>query len=32
VLLGLDGAVGLVIAYVPLVLLAVRWRAGGLEH
>ncbi|WP_286914069.1 MULTISPECIES: MraY family glycosyltransferase [unclassified Pseudomonas] len=32
VLLGLDGALGLLIAYVPLVLLAVRWRAGELEH
>lgn len=32
VLLGLDGTLGLVIAYVPLVLLAMRWRAGELEH
>ncbi|RWU17776.1 glycosyl transferase [Pseudomonas alkylphenolica] len=31
-LLGLDGVSGLIIAYVPLVLLAVRWRAGELEH
>jgi len=31
VLLGLDGALGLVLAYVPLVLLAVHWRAGELE-
>lgn len=31
-LFGLDGALGVVIAYLPLVLLAVRWRAGALEH
>jgi len=31
-LLGLDGALGMVIAYLPLVLLAARWRAGALEH
>lgn len=30
-LLGLDGAIGLVIAYVPLVWLAVKFRAGRLE-
>lgn len=30
-LLGLDGVLVLIIAYVPLVLLAVRWRAGELE-
>ncbi|AHD13438.1 glycosyl transferase [Pseudomonas sp. FGI182] len=29
--LGLDGALGVVIAYVPLVALAVRYRAGDLE-
>ncbi|MDM9555281.1 glycosyltransferase family 4 protein [Pseudomonas asiatica] len=29
--LGLDGAVGLVLAYIPLVLLAVRFRAGEIE-
>jgi Fuc2NAc and GlcNAc transferase len=28
---GLDGLLGLLIAYVPLVLLAVRYRAGELE-
>ncbi|NWL09263.1 MULTISPECIES: MraY family glycosyltransferase [Pseudomonas] len=32
VLLGLDGVWGVVIAYLPLVFLAVRWRAGELEH
>lgn len=31
-LLGLDGVLGVVIAYLPLVLLAARWRAGALEH
>lgn len=30
-LLGLDGALGVLIAYVPLVGLAVRYRAGSLE-
>ncbi|MDH1657961.1 glycosyltransferase family 4 protein [Pseudomonas mosselii] len=30
-LLGLDGALGVLIAYVPLVALAVRYRAGSLE-
>lgn len=30
-LLGLDGAVGVVLAYIPLVVLAVRYRAGALE-
>ncbi|MNJ17999.1 putative undecaprenyl-phosphate N-acetylglucosaminyl 1-phosphate transferase [compost metagenome] len=30
-LLGVDGALALVIAYVPLVVLAVRYRAGQLE-
>lgn len=30
-LLGLDGIVGLVLAYVPLVLLAIKYRAGELE-
>lgn len=29
--LGLDGALGVVIAYIPLIALAVRYRAGGLE-
>jgi len=29
---GLDGAVGLLVAYVPLVALAVRYRAGTLEQ
>lgn len=29
--LGLDGALGLVIAYIPLITLAVRYRAGDLE-
>jgi Fuc2NAc and GlcNAc transferase len=28
---GLDGAIGLVVAYLPLVLLAARFRAGSLE-
>ncbi|PYC22941.1 MraY family glycosyltransferase [Pseudomonas mosselii] len=31
-LLSLDGVLGVVIAYLPLVFLAVRWRAGALEH
>ncbi|MFG0467518.1 glycosyltransferase family 4 protein [Pseudomonas putida] len=31
-LLGLDGVLGLIIAYLPLAYLAVRWRAGELEH
>jgi Fuc2NAc and GlcNAc transferase len=31
-LLGLDGVWGVVIAYLPLAYLAVRWRAGELEH
>lgn len=31
VLLGLDGALGVVIAYVPLLLLALRYRAGAQE-
>jgi len=30
-LLGLDGVLGVVIAYVPLIILAVRYRAGALE-
>lgn len=30
-LLGLDGVLGVVIAYAPLVILAVRYRAGALE-
>ena len=30
--LGLDGAVGVVLAYIPLVLLAVRFRAGQMEE
>jgi len=30
-LLGLDGALGMVLAYIPLVLLAVRFRAGEIE-
>ncbi|MCU1733972.1 MULTISPECIES: MraY family glycosyltransferase [unclassified Pseudomonas] len=30
-LLGLDGVLGVIIAYVPLVILAVRYRAGALE-
>ncbi|MFF5867974.1 glycosyltransferase family 4 protein [Pseudomonas sp. NPDC012596] len=29
---GLDGALGLVIAYIPLIALAVRYRAGTLEE
>lgn len=29
--LGLDGALGLIIAYIPLVVLAVRFKAGTLE-
>ncbi|SEQ93048.1 Fuc2NAc and GlcNAc transferase [Pseudomonas sp. NFACC02] len=29
---GLDGALGLIIAYVPLVILAIRFKAGTLEH
>lgn len=32
VLLGLDGAVGLCIAYIPLVVLAVKFKAGTLER
>lgn len=28
---GLDGALGLIIAYIPLVILAIRFRAGTLE-
>lgn len=32
VVLGLDGVWGVAIAYLPLVFLAVRWRAGELEH
>lgn len=31
ILLGMDGALGVVIAYAPLVVLAVRYRAGALE-
>jgi len=31
-LLGLDGVWGVIIAYLPLAYLAVRWRAGELEH
>jgi len=31
VMLGLDGAVGVVIAYVPLVALALKFHAGELE-
>jgi Fuc2NAc and GlcNAc transferase len=31
-LLGLDGVLGVIIAYLPLAFLAVRWRAGELEH
>ncbi|WP_087501555.1 glycosyltransferase family 4 protein [Pseudomonas sp. SID14000] len=31
-LLGLDGVWGVIIAYLPLAFLAVRWRAGELEH
>jgi Fuc2NAc and GlcNAc transferase len=30
-LLGLDGALGVVIAYVPLLLLAVKYKAGMRE-
>jgi Fuc2NAc and GlcNAc transferase len=30
-LLGLDGAVGLVLAYVPLILLAVKYKVGEEE-
>ncbi|UVJ42784.1 glycosyltransferase family 4 protein [Pseudomonas sp. LS1212] len=30
-LLGLDGVVGLIIAYIPLVVLAARYQAGALE-
>lgn len=30
-LLGLDGLIGLIIAYIPLVLLAVKYEAGALE-
>jgi Fuc2NAc and GlcNAc transferase len=29
--LGLDGALGLIIAYIPLVVLAIRFKAGTLE-
>jgi Fuc2NAc and GlcNAc transferase len=29
---GVDGLLGVVIAYLPLLLLAVRFRAGELEH
>ncbi|MDB5981226.1 MAG: glycosyl transferase [Pseudomonas sp.] len=29
---GLDGALGVVVAYVPLVVVAIRLRAGELEH
>lgn len=32
VLLGLDGLTGLLIAYIPLVVLAVKFKAGQLEH
>ena len=31
-MLGLDGIIGIVVAYVPLVLLAIRFHAGELEH
>ncbi|MNF16826.1 hypothetical protein D3C80_2200270 [compost metagenome] len=31
-LLELDGALGLIIAYVPLVLIAAYYRAGSLEQ
>ncbi|MGS0738605.1 MraY family glycosyltransferase [Pseudomonas sp. GG8] len=31
-LMGVDGAVGLIVAYVPLVILAVKYRAGELEE
>jgi Fuc2NAc and GlcNAc transferase len=30
--LGLDGVIGIFIAYVPLVVLAIKFRAGELEH
>ncbi len=30
--LGLDGALGVVLAYIPLIVLAVRFRAGDLEN
>lgn len=30
--LGLDGAVGVLLAYIPLILLAVRFRAGQMEE
>ncbi|AUF97463.1 glycosyl transferase [Pseudomonas sp. 02C 26] len=30
-LLGLDGAIGVVLAYLPLIVLAIRYRAGTLE-
>jgi Fuc2NAc and GlcNAc transferase len=30
-LFGLDGALGLIIAYIPLVILAIRFKAGTLE-
>ncbi|MFD2641179.1 MraY family glycosyltransferase [Pseudomonas japonica] len=30
-LLGLDGVLGVVIAYVPLIIIAIRYRAGALE-
>lgn len=30
--LGLDGALGVVLAYVPLIVLAIRFRAGDLEN
>lgn len=30
-LFGLDGALGLLVAYLPLMLLALHWRAGALE-
>jgi Fuc2NAc and GlcNAc transferase len=29
---GLDGALGVVVAYVPLVVVAIKFRAGELEH
>jgi Fuc2NAc and GlcNAc transferase len=28
---GLDGAFGVVVAYVPLIVLAIKFRAGDLE-
>jgi Fuc2NAc and GlcNAc transferase len=28
---GMDGALGLIIAYIPLVILAIRFKAGTLE-